>query len=122
MHEPITYTSTGFAGRTVSFDDIVRFEATDKYTTVYTSDGLNPMLISDTLKDLERKHPEMVKPHRSHLVKAGWIVNMCRAEKGNAHFALRLGKAQGTVPVSRRMADEIRNLVGDLHAERRKLL
>ena len=119
MTDPISYTSTGFAGRTVSFDDVVRFEATDKYTTVYTSDGLPPMLIDDTLKRIALVHPELVLCHRAHLVKTDWIVNLARAKNGDAHYALRLKGKHGQVPVSRRMIGTLRNIIGDLLAQRR---
>ena len=119
MTDPISYTSTGFDGRTVTFDNIVRFEATEKYTTAYTSDGLPPMLLTNTLKQIAKAHPELVQCHRAHLVKTDWIVNLARAESGDAHYALKLKGKHGQVPVSRRMIGVLRNITGDLVTKRR---
>jgi DNA-binding LytR/AlgR family response regulator len=92
--------SVGNAIRMVPVDEVVYFEAADKYVRVLTG-GANEYLIRTPLKELlPQLDPQRFwQVHRGTVVRADAIDNVTRDESGKLHLALHGRKER--VPVSR---------------------
>jgi DNA-binding LytR/AlgR family response regulator len=98
----------GDAVRLIDVAEVDRFEATDKYTTVFS--GEHQWLIRVPLKELERQlDPEAFwRVHRGTLVRVAAIRQVRRDLMGRLWLDLRADGAP--VPVSRRHAERFRQM------------
>jgi two-component system response regulator AlgR len=95
----------------VPVDDVLYFQADQKYVTVRHPGG--ELLIDDTLKELEDEFGErFIRVHRNALVAARHIVGLERSEDGQYQIRLR-GLADG-IDISRRHVADVRRVIKSL--------
>jgi two-component system response regulator AlgR len=91
--------------RMLRIEDVICLVAEDKYTTVHHAGGKD--LIEDSLRALESEFGEhFVRIHRGALVNRSCIEAIERRPDGN--WVVRLRGLSGTLPVSRRLAGELK--------------
>ncbi len=95
----------------IPVEDILFFEADQKYTTVHHLQG--EVLIEESLRQLEADLlPQFLRVHRKILVNTAYITNLHRAETLGSHGGeLQLRHTEKTLPVSRRRLAEVRRLL-----------
>jgi two-component system response regulator AlgR len=108
--EPNRRTHIGVRGRDglklIPLDDVLCFQADQKYTTVKHAKGED--LIEDSLKTLEEEFsPGFLRVHRNALVNTKYLERIARDASGQ-HFVHLRGMA-GSVEVSRRMAGDLKD-------------
>lgn len=93
----------------IEVDDIVRCESDNYYTIIYFKNGTN-MLVSKTLKEIEKKLEEFdfVRTHKSHLVNIRCILNFIKDEM------VVLMSDGSKVPVSKRKKENILGIINSL--------
>lgn len=92
----------------IPLDEVVFFQAEDKYTTVHHMRG--EVLIEDSLRTLEAElGDEFVRVHRKALVAKRFVRGLERTGAGGGRLTLR--HADVRVPVSRRRMGEVRRLL-----------
>jgi two-component system response regulator AlgR len=95
----------------VPVDDVLYFQADQKYVTVRHPGG--ELLIDDTLKELEDEFGErFIRVHRNALVAARHIVGLERSEDGQYRIRVR-GLAEG-IDISRRHVADVRKVIKSL--------
>jgi two-component system, LytTR family, response regulator AlgR len=95
--------------RLIPIDEIFCFIADQKYTTVRHARGED--LIEDSLRALEEQHGErFVRVHRNALVSTHHLESIERAADGR--WLVRLRGCAEPLPVSRRMASQLREHYG----------
>ncbi|MGE0079752.1 MAG: LytR/AlgR family response regulator transcription factor [Thiohalomonadaceae bacterium] len=93
--------------RLVPVEDILYFQADQKYVTVRHRGG--QVLIEDSLKALEDEFGDaFVRIHRNALVARHALRGL---EGGEGHYRVRLADVEETLEVSRRHAPELRRLL-----------
>jgi two-component system response regulator AlgR len=108
--EPHRRTHIGVRGRDglklIPLDDVLCFQADQKYTTVKHAKGED--LIEDSLKILEEEFsPGFLRVHRNALVNTRYLERIARDASGQ-HFVHLRGMAQ-SLEVSRRMAGDLKD-------------
>jgi two-component system response regulator AlgR len=108
--EPNRRTHIGVRGRDglklIPLDDVLCFQADQKYTTVKHAKGED--LIEDSLKTLEEEFaPGFLRVHRNALVNTKYLERIARDASGQ-HF-VHLRGMEGSVEVSRRMAGDLKD-------------
>lgn len=97
---------SGHTVRMIPVDDVVYFQATDKYVSVVTAD--TELLIRLSLKELLAQLP----PTRFRQVHRGTIVNLAEVESARrddtGRLSLRLRRRPESLPVSRVFAEQFR--------------
>lgn len=114
---PRTHLSACSRGRiqVVEVDDVLYFQAGDKYVTVRHSGG--EILIDEPLKDLEQEFfPRFLRIHRGTLAAKDRITGLEKAVKGQYYVALASGER---LPVSRRHVSRLRSWLLQGRAGRR---
>jgi two-component system response regulator AlgR len=92
--------------RLIPLDDVLCFQADQKYTTVKHAKGED--LIEDSLKILEEEFsPGFVRVHRNALVNTKYLERIARDASGQ-HFVHLRGMAE-SLEVSRRMAGDLKD-------------
>lgn len=92
----------------VPVDEVIYFQAEDKYTTVHHLYG--SVLIESSLRTLENElGDDFLRVHRKALVARRFIRGLARTGAGGASLTLRHSDAR--VPVSRRRLGEVRRLL-----------
>jgi two-component system response regulator AlgR len=90
----------------IPLDDVLCFQADQKYTTVKHSKGED--LIEDSLKTLEEEFsPGFLRVHRNALVNTKFLERIARDASGQ-HFVHLRGMAE-SLEVSRRMAGDLKD-------------
>jgi two-component system response regulator AlgR len=108
--QPDRRTHIGARGRDglklISLDDVLCFQADQKYTTVRHAKGED--LIEDSLKTLEEEFsPGFLRVHRNALVNTKYLDRIARDASGQ-HFVHLRGMAE-SLEVSRRMAGDLKD-------------
>ncbi|MBC8025521.1 MAG: response regulator transcription factor [Steroidobacteraceae bacterium] len=108
--EPDRRTHIGVRGRDglklIPLDDVLCFQADQKYTTVKHAKGED--LIEDSLKTLEEEFsPGFLRVHRNALVNTKYLERIARDSTGQ-HFVHLRGMAV-SLEVSRRMAGDLKD-------------
>ena len=108
--EPAHRSHIGVRGRDglklIPLDDVMCFQADQKYTTVRHSKGED--LIEDSLKTLEEEFsPGFLRIHRNALVNTKYLERIARDASGQ-HFVHLRGMAEA-LEVSRRMAGDLKD-------------
>jgi two-component system response regulator AlgR len=108
--EPDRRTHIGARGRDglklIPLDEVLCFQADQKYTTVRHSKGED--LIEDSLKTLEEEFsPGFLRVHRNALVNTKYLERIARDASGQ-HFVHLRGMAEA-LEVSRRMAGDLKD-------------
>jgi two-component system, LytTR family, response regulator AlgR len=108
--EPDRRTHIGVRGRDglklIPLDDVLCFQADQKYTTVKHAKGED--LIEDSLKTLEEEFsPGFLRVHRNALVNTKYLERIARDSTGQ-HFVHLRGMAE-SLEVSRRMAGDLKD-------------
>ena len=95
----------------IPVDEIVYFQADQKYTTVYHLQGEE--LIEESLKHLEDDlAPQFLRVHRKILVNTAYIIGLERSDSEDGHGAqLSVRHTEAKLPVSRRRLAEVRRLL-----------
>ncbi len=94
----------------VPADDIIYFQADQKYTTVCHMHG--EVLIEESLKTLEDDFaPWFLRIHRKALVATRFIAALERGHSDESQHWLRVRHASGLLPVSRRRLSEVRRFL-----------
>lgn len=89
-------------------DEVIYFQAEDKYTTVHHLHG--SVLIDASLRTLESDlGDEFLRVHRKALVAKRFVRGLVRT--GTGGVSLTLDRADARVPVSRRRLGEVRRLI-----------
>ncbi|HEX5002048.1 MAG TPA: LytTR family transcriptional regulator DNA-binding domain-containing protein [Bacteroidia bacterium] len=100
----------------LSCDQFLFAESADNYTdVVYVENGIvKRALIRSTLKRLETLNstPCIVRPHRAYLVNLSKVTKVAGSSQG---YRLLFGETEDTIPVARRNASEVRELLTALH-------
>ena len=93
----------------VNLDEVIRFHSEEKYTTVYTVNGL--YVIDTPLVELEKKLDprHFTRVHRSHIVAIDYIAECRKGDAGRMVMVLR-DKAATQLIVSRSLVKKIRSL------------
>jgi len=92
----------------VPVEDVLFFQADQKYVTVRHPDG--ELLIDDTLKELEEEFGDrFIRVHRNALVAARHIVGLERSEDGQ--YQIRLRGLAGGIDISRRHVADVRKVI-----------
>ena len=107
---PDRRTHIGVRGRDglklIPLDDVLCFQADQKYTTVRHAKGED--LIEDSLKTLEEEFsPAFLRVHRNALVNTKYLERIARDSTGQ-HFVHLRGMAE-SLEVSRRMAGDLKD-------------
>lgn len=90
--------------RLVPVEEVLYFQADQKYTTVRHAQGED--LIEDSLRALEEELGErFVRIHRNTLVNAGHLQGIERG--GDGRYGVRVRGCEQLLPVSRRLAGEL---------------
>ncbi len=90
--------------RLIRLEEILYFQADQKYTTVRHAHGED--LIEESLRTLEEELGErFVRIHRNTLINTGHLQGIERA--GDGHYCVRLRGCAAALPVSRRLAGEL---------------
>ncbi len=108
--EPLTWltASAGRETRLILVDDVAYFRASDKYTSVVTSDG-EALLRTSIRELLERLDPAVFKQvHRSTIVNLRAVASVVRDESGRG--VLRLRNRPETLTVSQPFMALFRNM------------
>jgi two-component system, LytTR family, response regulator AlgR len=91
--------------RLIPIEEVIYFFAEQKYTTVHHAKGTD--LIEDSLRSLEEEFGSaFVRIHRNALVSVRFMDGIERNSPGS--YFVRLRGCQAPLPVSRRMASELR--------------
>lgn len=89
----------------IPIENVVYFFAEQKYTTVFHTEGTD--LIEDSLRSLEEElGSAFVRIHRNALVSVRYLERIDRDSAGR--FLVQLRGCEAPLPVSRRMATELR--------------
>lgn len=92
----------------VPVEDILYFQAADKYITVYYDTG--SVLIEEPLKSLEERLSELfIRIHRNALVAKRLLIALEKDKEG--HFYVRLQGVGDVLEVSRRHVADVRQLL-----------
>lgn len=93
--------------RKAPYSEITHFLAESKYVIAHT--GKMELVLDETLKEIESNHDDLVRIHRSTLVKVGQIKRIVTVAGTHDHFAVLDSGVQ--LPISRRHISDIRMLV-----------
>lgn len=95
----------------IPIEDILYFQADQKYTTVYHLQG--EVLIEESLRHLEKDlAPHFIRVHRKILINSAYIIGLERCDNEGLHGAqISVRHTAAKLPVSRRRLAEIRRLL-----------
>lgn len=110
-HEPqFIHAHTREGDIRIPVDEVIYFQAEDKYTTVHHLNG--EVLIDESLRTLEDElGGDFLRVHRKVLVAKRFIRALERSGTGGAR--LRLSHVEARPPVSRRRLGEVRRLLAE---------
>jgi two-component system response regulator AlgR len=96
----------------IDLNDVACLVAEDKYTTVYLADTNKNMMISQSLTELERAHPDrFLRVHRNALVSRDRIRGL---ERGDGGMHVRLDGCGLQPVVSRRQLPAVRRVLKEM--------
>lgn len=96
----------------IDLNDVACLVAEDKYTTVYLADTNRNMMISQSLTELERAHPErFLRVHRNALVSRDRIRGL---ERGEGGMHVRIDGCELQPAVSRRQLPAVRRVLKEM--------
>lgn len=91
------------------YSEITHFVADHKYVVAYA--GKKELVLDETLKEIQSNHDDLVRIHRSTLVKADQIKRIISVSGTHDYFAVLSGGQQ--LRISRRSITSVRAVVND---------
>lgn len=89
------------------YSEITHFVADHKYVVAYA--GKKELVLDETLKEIQGNHDDLIRIHRSTLVKADQIKRIVTVAGTHEYFAVLAGGQQ--IPISRRNISAVRMAV-----------